>query len=294
MGLRQQAHLCMVPLLFAFGGVSIAGTLSTVYMQAYGMFNGGTPTGCGDNSATTASCSFSAYNTDPYGGEGATGSASASSAFGSLSATAWASAGQSIDGANGVTVQGGYTAEFDDPVVVTGGSGTGTLVADFSWTALGTVNATSEAFWPTFAASVGASSSSWTGFANLPSSNLCAGPVPCQGTGTLDVSSSFTFGGLIDVDGSTAVGMNTLEILGQGFPLSLSQFANSSSSLTVTFSVYDAAGNLVPGAVVTPVLTSTPEPGPISLLLCGALVLAVQFSRRSASKNRPHHPAVHS
>ena len=293
MGLRQQAHLCMVPLLLAFGGVSIAGTLSNVYMQGYGMFNGGTPTSCGDSSATTASCTFYANNFDQYGGEGASGSASVSSAFGNLSATAWASAGQSIDGANGVSVQGGYTAEFDDPVVVTGGSGIGTLVADFSWTALGTVNATSEAFWPTFAASVGASSSSWTGFANLPSSNLCAGPVPCQGTGSLDLSSSFTFGGLIDVDGSTAVGIDTLEILGQSFPISLGQDGNSSSSLTVTFSVYDAAGNLVPGAVVTPVLTSTPEPGSISLLLCGALVFGMRFARFT-SKNRPHHPTVHS
>jgi hypothetical protein len=155
------------------------------------------------------------------------------------------------------------------------------------------VNATSEAFWPTFAASVGASSSSWTGIANLPSSNLCEGPVPCQGTGTLDVSSSFTFGGLIDVDGSTAVGINTLEILGQSFPISLGQDGNSSSSLTVTFLVYDAAGNLVPGAVVTPVLTSTPEPGSISLLLCGALVLGMRFARFT-SKNRPQHPTVHS
>jgi hypothetical protein len=293
MSLRQQAHLCTLPLLLAFSGVSIAGTLSTVGMGASGMFNGGTPTSCGDSSATTASCSFFDYNMDPYGGESASGSASASSAFEMLSATASANAGQSIDGANGTSVQGGYTAEFDNPVVVTGGSGTGTLVADFSWTALATVNATSDAFWPTFAASVGASSSSWTGIANLPSSNLCEGPVPCQGTGTLDVSSSFTFGALIDVDGSTAVGINTLEILGQSFPISLGQDGNSSSSLTVTFLVYDAAGNLVPGAIVTPVLTSTPEPGSISLLLCGALMLGMRCTRFS-SKNRPQHSTFHS
>jgi hypothetical protein len=52
----------------------------------------------------------------------------------------------------------------------------------------------------------------------------------------------------------------------------------SSASLGLTgFSVYDASGDLVPGAVVTPVLT--PEPASASLLLYGALVLGVLLWR---------------
>ena len=294
MGLRRQAHLCMVPLLLALSGVSIAGTVSTVGMEATGMFDEGGITSCGYSSATTASCSVGANNYDPFGGELVTAGTSASSAFGALSGSIGAQAYQSCC-YNFVSVQGGFTAEFNDPVVVTGGSGTGTLVADFSWTAEATVSGTSEAFWPTFAASVGTLSESWTGTANLPISPVCIAqvPVPCTGSGTLAVSSAFTFGGLIDVDGSTAVEMDTSEITGGSFPADLGQIGNSLSSLTVTFLVYDASGNLVPGAIVTPI-TSTPEPGSISLLLCGALVFGMRFARRSTSQNRPHHSAVHS
>jgi hypothetical protein len=283
----------MVPLLLAFGGVSVAGTLSSVGFSSSGMFNGGTPTGCGDSSATTAYCSFYANNFDQYGGEGVSGNASASSAFGTLSGNAQAEASQSLFGYNGVIVQGGFTAEFNDPVLVTGVSGTGTLVADFSWNAEAYAVPSGEQFWASFTAGVGSSSDSWTATGNLPyAPYVCQGStmVPCTGAGTVDVSSSFTFGGLTDVSGSTTADINTQPI---NIGMYGEQLGYSSSSLTVTFLVYDAAGNLVPGAVVTPVLTSTPEPGSISLLLCGALVLGVPFAR-STSKNRPHNPAVHS
>jgi hypothetical protein len=63
----------------------------------------------------------------------------------------------------------------------------------------------------------------------------------------------------------------------------------SNASLTRTgFSVYDASGNLVPGAQVTPVLTF--EPGAFSLLLCDALVFygAVHVAhRRAPVRGRP-------
>ena len=85
MGLRRQAHLCMVPLLLALSGVSIAGTVSTVGMEATGMFDEGGITSCGYSSATTASCSVGANNYDPFGGELVTAGTSASSAFGALS-----------------------------------------------------------------------------------------------------------------------------------------------------------------------------------------------------------------
>jgi len=283
MGSPRHVVLSALPLLIAFSAVSIAGTLSSVNMQASGMFSSG-PTGCGQTSFSSASCSFTAYNEDPYGGEEVHGSASASSAFGALSGAALVQAGQSVFGTNFVSVQGGFSAEFNDPVLVTGGSGTGTLVVDFSWSA-GAVANYGEGVWPSFTVVVGTSSESWTSSATDPVGPTCSSELPCTGSGTVDISVPFTFGGVTTVGGSASVALNTFD--GEFF---FGSTLNSSASLTLTgFSVYDASGNLVPGAMVTPILS--PEPGTVSLLMCGALVFCALLRRRL--QDRPHHAAIH-
>jgi hypothetical protein len=128
MSLPSQAHLCLLPVLLVFSAVCIAGTLSSVDMQASGTFSSGPPTGCGQASSSSA---------------------------------AYADAVQNNFGANFVSVQGGGSAEFTDPVLVTGGAGTGTLVADFSWSASAWV-AIGEVIWPSFTVVVGTSGQSWT------------------------------------------------------------------------------------------------------------------------------------
>ena len=256
MGLPSQAHLCLLPVLLVFSAVCIAGTLSSVDMQASGTFSSGPPTGCGQASSSSAACSFSAYNWDRYGGGNVDGSASASSAFGSLSGAAYADAVQNNFGANFVSV-----------------------LADFSWSASAWV-AIGEVIWPSFTVVVGTSGQSWT-----QPYGSCIAP-NCTASGTLAVSVPFTFGGLTNVGGSTSVFLNTEEA-----SFSLSSIFDSSASLTLTgFSVYDASGNLVPGAVVTPLLS--PEPGSVSLSLCGALVLwmlvaGFKLTRSTAPSRHP-------
>ena len=65
--------------------------------------------------------------------------------------------------------------------------------------------------------------------------------------------------------------------------------SSDASLILASFSVYDAAGNLVPGTNVTPVLT--PEPGTCSLFLCGALALC--GAARAFSKSPSHGPEDH-
>jgi hypothetical protein len=258
----------------AFSAVSVADTLASANLQTYGTFSSGGSTSCASTSSSSAGCFLYLYNDDPYGGEMVWGNATALSAFGALSGAAETQAGQNVFGYNPVGMQGGFSADFDDAVLVTGGTGTGYLFADFSWTAAATANfGKGFDIWPSFTVAVGSSSESWTSSATGPIGISCYSPFPCTGSGTVVVSTPFTFGGLTDISGSTADSLST----GEGVLFFGSTLISSASLGLTGFSVYDASGDLVPGAVVTPVLT--PEPASASLLLYGALVLGVLLWR---------------
>ena len=122
-------------LLLIFGGVVDAGTLSSVTLEgsAGPALSAGSIPYCSASDVTNAFCYMSAFED---GGWGVQGWGDASSAFGKLTGSffgdisfptnalgyGWASLDE---------VQ--FTSDFSDPVLITGGSGQGTLVAHFAW-----------------------------------------------------------------------------------------------------------------------------------------------------------------
>ena len=290
MSKRQLSFLTAVPLL-ACNGVLNASTLSSVSAQIAPFLSGsasyGSATGdCSQSNSTSAGCVVEIYA--PIFGQ-AFAIAEASSAFGSLSGDAGADIGTNLLGeVYPGTAQIQFISEFSDPVLITGGAGRGTLVVHFSWNACSSTRVGNEFIagsWPSFSVMAGTTMGGWTGGGT--STAGCA--LGVSGSGTRDLSTEFAFGGYVTVGGSTAgqVISNWYDNQGPDF---VGAQNGSSASLTVTgFSVYDAAGNLVPGAEVTPLLAPLliPEPTSISLLVCGALALC---GARLVIRCRPARP----
>ncbi len=277
---------------FLASGISSASTLSSVSAQAsppFGVpFSGATD--CSQSSSTSASCNIQVY-VEMFRGGSALANISASSAFGSLTGQASATAENDSSGLGGLyigTVQAQFTSVFSDPVLITGGAGNGTLQAHFSWTVCSWTlvgNSYVPGYLPSFSASAGTSTEAWTGSTSGAGYEFGCSGFP--GGGTLDLSTPFSFGGYVTIaastDGEVISEINENDVLSPAENF-------SSASLTLTgFTVLDASGNLVPGAEVTPILTPmlTPEPASISLLICGKLALwATALVARSRHPHR--------
>ena len=253
------AGIYTLPLLLAWNVASKADTLSWVSLQG----SVASPiTSCSASDAAAASCTINFTAGSGYDEGQGFGLASASSAFGSLSGSADLFGSPDLLGRPYPTVSGEFSADFNDPVLITGGTGSGTVVAHFSWSDAEYIypvvcnDCYPGGFWPSFSADIGGTSQSWS-----------AGPTSST-TGTFDLAASFVFGSTTSVGGSLSADPTTELLVYSGS----GSDAGASASLTLTgFSVYDSAGNLVPGAEVTPMLS--PEPGAWSLCLAGLLIL---------------------
>jgi hypothetical protein len=257
--------LYALALVAAWNGISSAGTLSSVTLSGSATpLLPGSVTYCSQSDVASAGCNIWISTEDGLSGAYAGGGAS--SAFGDLSGNlmfsienSWRSDGYvEIDEAQ-------FTAEFSDPVLITGSTGPGTLVAHFTWSgcdvgAWGDLCQRLDGSSPSFSATAGTSSSEWTANGMVYS-------------GALDLSTPFDFGGQSTIAGSIAgwlpngIDYSPYPDLADG---------GSYASLTLTgFSVYDAAGDLVPGAQVTPILNPAPipEPGSFGLAVCGVLAV---------------------
>lgn len=251
-------------LAVAWAGISSAGTLSSVTLSGSAApLAPGSVTYCSQSDVASVGCNIWVYE-DLWSGAYAGGGAS--SAFGNLSGNLMFSIENSWRSFGNVGIdQAQFTAEFSDPVLITGGTGPGTLVAHFTWSgcdvgAWGDLCHMLDGSSPSFSATTGTSSSEWTANGMVYS-------------GALDLSTPFNFGGQSTIAGTIA------GWLPNGMIYSTSADSSNGgayASLTLTgFSVYDAAGDLVPGAQVTPILNpaSIPEPGSFGLVVCGALAV---------------------
>ena len=212
-------------------------------------------------STSNADCSLSGMQQVPiqrhgqfYGYEyfQADGTVMASSVFGALSGeiTENLKGLQGLSGGNPFDLTENFYAGFNNLLLVTGGTGTGMLVAHYSWD----FEASQAAPF-----TVGFDANFFDGFGISVGGTYPPGPL--SQSGTFDVPVSFAFGQLMPIE-AYMQGIATPHIL---------SFSLSASLSLTGFSVYDAAGNLVPGAQVAP--TIAPEPGSMWLLLCGTLGL---------------------
>ena len=255
------ARLCtLIAPMLLLSNVSDAGTLSIVGAKIDGVgppFSPGSVSACTRESTTSAVCAISA--SEPYYRWGGFISITASSSFGSVAAN-----GDVEDDRYGL-LTASFSAEFSDFLQVTGGSGAGTLVAHFAWDARATHFPEIPATPPSFSVVAGKSRSSWTPALSItPTSGL------------LDVSSPFIFVDLLAIGGATTGNM----LAGNGE----SEYLGSSLNVT-GYSIFDANGNSVSGAVVTPqgvpnVNFFVPEPGCSILFPAGSLALLVIQRRR--------------
>ncbi len=249
-----------IALLFALNAVSSASTLSTVSVSGTSDGNPSAPTSCAAMDAASASCSINYDYGTGYNGAHGFGLASATSVFGLLTGAVQVNGSPDFLGRSFPFVQGQFAAEFSDPVIVTGDTGTGTLVAHFTWSADADTQplcyeCPPAGFWPSYVVSIGNSSVSWT--AGAPATNV-----------PLDFAAAFVFGQM------TAVGASSSDQISTDIPAYSAPGIGAAAiaELMLTgFSVYDASGNLVPGAQVTVVGA---EPGTWMLWVCGLLVLA--------------------
>ncbi len=271
-------------LFFTVGGlVPLFGT--SVYVNNSSFPPGGpnqspAPTGtfqCQQSGTTSAGCETN-FNAPAilFSGEGF---AQASAAFGTLN-------GQLHEAAS----SGYFVTSFSDNVVVTGGTGSGTLVAHYA------ISDSADAKDVTGRTGVGSFSfvqgSTKTGvvpdFTNFGHTTPHLNPPPgCATYGlcfseTFDVSSPIQFGTALPFGAETYLNSDGFEGVLLGRDLSV----DADSNLNLTgYTVLDASGNAIGDAAVTPQnvpgLDLFPAPEPVSsglmLLGLGALVMAPRF-----------------
>jgi hypothetical protein len=225
--------------------------------------------GCQDSGLTSASCTIS-FQLSPF--RYGDGTVSATATFGSLS-------GGGSGGGEGATPGPIiYNTSFSDYLVVTGGTGSGTLIANYQLSADGgqPLNPVGNADVPTnspeFSFLEGSTEENLyphltdgnTGFSNMPFS----------------ISSPFQFGTPVAFGADTqALIDNYINTEGLNFGAQC-----GSSVQLVGFTVLDASGNVIGGAEVTPANLVgldffTPEPFSASLVLLGLVTLIWPISR---------------
>jgi hypothetical protein len=219
---------------------------------------------CQDSGVTSASCSIS-FQLTPSSFQGG-GSVSATAGFGSLS-------GQGSGGGEAATPGPIiYNTSFSDYLVVTGGTGSGTLTAHYQLDADGgqplnpATNADVPTNSPEFSFLEGSTAENLyphltdgnSGFSNEPFS----------------ISSPFQFGTQVTFGADTQALIDNY-IYTEGL---FAEAQCGSSVQLIGFTVLDASGNVIPGAEVTPENVVgldffTPEPFSASLVLLGLVAL---------------------
>lgn len=289
--MRPPSPLFWSVILLAIG-TSAPGWANSVEVSAYSYYQGqpGVPppfpgtydtsrTQCAQSGTSSASCEAD-FSTQYYSIQGSA-TANATAAWGSLAATV-----------NQYSSAHAYAAtSFSDNVIVTGGTGTGTLISHYTLVMGSDANGSG----PNpggFVFVQGATRSGVTPqFVNFWT-NPPTGPQPagCEDIGlcfseSFDVSSPVSFGTVLPL--GALIYMDSAgfdDIMGGGG----SSFANASSTLQLDgFTVLDGDGDVVSDAVVTPQdlpasfnLDFTPEPGAWGFMLMGLAGLALWRWRR--------------
>jgi len=271
-------------------GLVVVGSVSPVWANSVYVSNtsfppqisGPPPTGtfqCQQSGSASAFCQsdYSAF----YGRVTGGGLSAGTAAFGALTGRMQESGGGS----------GYLTASFGDNVVVTGGSGAGTLVAHYALATTALAYLTDSNKTGGFSFVQGATTANVSPvFLNFgfTSPNLNP-PAGCGMFGLcfsemFDVSSPMTFGAALPMGAATYLMSDGLGEL----PVDLGNGLNANTSLTLTgFTVLNAAGSVIAGASVTPQnqpWSPTPEPVTWGLMLAGLAILGM---RKGFRRSRP-------
>jgi len=213
-------------------------------------------------------CDIHPTFSDPTGRNDAHADVSASAGSASVSAGAF------VFSVN-TNISALYQASFTGSVTVTGGSGTGTLITH--WHLISTnsqFRLPGLAVSPSYFLMQDGAALSFT--PNLPT----APPDPDHGgmeVDDLDVSSTFQFGTPL------GLGAQTQAQLGQ-FQFATGNLSVSSSAAITGYTVLDASGAVVPGALV--LSNAVPEPGTWAGTLAGSILLLAVIRKKLPRRSR--------
>lgn len=240
---------------------------------------------CQQAGTASASCvtSTAAFALDRGGEFGGGGYSSATAAFGGLSGMVDESEPSS----------GYFVASFGDNVIVSGGTGNGTLISHYSLADTGEAVGGGFGIFQ-FVQGSTKSSVTATNFLNLgfPPFPPSAPPIPagCQGAGvcfseSFDVSSPIQFGDALPLGAQTYLNSEDFE---DQFTDGVDHVEADSTVKLTGYTVLDASGNVVADAEVTRQnvagldLFPAPEPGTWGLMLMGLAGLVIWRWRRRA------------
>lgn len=252
---------------------------------------------CAQSNSSAASCSiaFTYFRGRVNGYADTMGTA----AFGSLSGLA--EGGGDHGGAPNMA---SYDTSFSDYVIVTGGTGNGTLISHYQLTAGGTAAQIGTSDYapvptkdtPSFYFVQGSERGSFTPY--LTAADNSPG---CRGYANACLAQTYDFSSPITFDSSLALGADTQAML-TDFPCSingcLGDAGTGFSSLALTgYTVLDSAGNVVADPSVTEVGPNgfnffVPEPSSVWLALLGLGAVVPALRRRGGVRTETSGPVV--